>query len=497
MSRDTFPYQTETKRIRQIRRAFDDLKVRPKLVLLHNLFFLVLTISVYFSIIPVFEQKIASARERELVMMAQIFRAELPMSVEHGEPDSLDLYNYRVGLARDLGLSPEGQNYLRHFPKHTWQQGKDTLFRLGQNPGEYQRVSLSPIFYEEAVQRARTVLFLVLGAIYVLSILALEFLIMPQYVYQPLRLMLDADAATRRGDRENELIDGGLILHDEIGQIMRSRNETVAQLRQQEDHLASALRQLEEQDRLVSLGLLSTSVAHELNTPLAVLQGSIEKLIETTESRAALDRLNRMLRVTQRLRKISESLLDFARRRKDAMGPVELHPLIDESWSLVAIDEKAAEVHFENLTKPSDVVTGNADRLIQVFVNLLRNALLSVPSGGRIGVESKTLRRGDESWVSCIVKDNGTGIPAHVLPNLFEAFVSTRLDAKGTGLGLTVAEGIVSQHGGTISASNGPEGGAVLEVMLPGAGETHAQEGRTALTEQLQHDLEGGPLAQP
>jgi signal transduction histidine kinase len=179
------------------------------------------------------------------------------------------------------------------------------------------------------------------------------------------------------------------------------------------------------------------------------------------------------------------------------MGPVELHPLIDESWSLVAIDEKAAEVHFENLTKPSDVVTGNADRLIQVFVNLLRNALLSVPSGGRIGVESKTLRRGDESWVSCIVKDNGTGIPAHVLPNLFEAFVSTRLDAKGTGLGLTVAEGIVSQHGGTISASNGPEGGAVLEVMLPGAGETHAQEGRTALTEQLQHDLEGGPLAQP
>lgn len=70
--------------------------------------------------------------------------------------------------------------------------------------------------------------------------------------------------------------------------------------------------------------------------------------------------------------------------------------------------------------------------------------------------------------MSCVVKDNGTGIPAHVLPNLFEAFVSTRLDAKGTGLGLTVAEGIISQHGGTISASNGVDGGAVLEVLLPG-----------------------------
>jgi len=256
---------------------------------------------------------------------------------------------------------------------------------------------------------------------------------------------------------------------------MRSRNETVTQLRRQEDHLASALQQLEEQDRLVSLGLLSTSVAHELNTPLAVLQGSIEKLVETTEDRATLDRLNRMLRVTQRLRKISESLLDFARRRKDVMEPVELRPLIDESWSLVAIDEKAAEVRFENLTKASDTVTGNADRLIQVFVNLLRNALFAAPPGGHISVESKALQRGGQSWVSCIVKDNGTGIPAHVLPNLFEAFVSTRLDAKGTGLGLTVAEGIISQHGGTISASNGPEGGAVLEVLLPSASEAHSK----------------------
>jgi Signal transduction histidine kinase regulating C4-dicarboxylate transport system len=496
VSRDTFAHQTETRRMRQIRRAFDDLKVRPKLILLHNLFFLVLTVSVYFSVIPVFEQKIASARERELAMVTQIFRAELPMTAGRGEPDSLDLYNYREGLARDLDLSPEGQAYLRQFPKRTWQQGKDTMFRMGRDPGEFRRVSLSPTFYEEAVQRARTVLFLVLGTIYVLSILALEFLIMPQYVYQPLHLMLNADAATLRGDRENELIDGRLILHDEIGQIMRSRNETVAQLRRQEDHLASALRQLEEQDRLVSLGLLSTSVAHELNTPLAVLQGSIEKLIETTEDRATLDRLNRMLRVTQRLRKISESLLDFARKRKkDEMEPVELRPLIDESWSLVAIDEKASEVHFENLTKSADIVTGNADRLIQVFVNLLRNALLAAPPGGQISVESKTLHRAGQSWVSCIVKDNGIGIPAHILPNLFEAFVSTRLDAKGTGLGLTVAEGIISQHGGTISASNGAEGGAVLEVLLPGAAETHSPETHSMVTELDDRPAPGGPAA--
>jgi signal transduction histidine kinase len=70
------------------------------------------------------------------------------------------------------------------------------------------------------------------------------------------------------------------------------------------------------------------------------------------------------------------------------------------------------------------------------------------------------------------VEDNGHGIPAHVLPDIFNAFVTTRLDANGTGLGLTVAEGIITQHGGTISASNRPEGGACLEICLPATGHT-------------------------
>lgn len=402
-------------------------------------------------------------------MLGQIFSAEARIQGTAADQNLSKLHSYREGLARDLGLSPKGQRFLAEFPDRIWQQGNDTLFRRGRVPGEYRRLSLSPTFYEDAVRRARTLLFIVLGLIYGASVLVLEFIIMPQYVYQPLRLMLDANAATLAGNRQNEMVDQRYISDDEIGQIMKSRNETVAQLRRQEDHLASALRQLEEQDRLVSLGLLSTSVAHELNTPLAVLQGSTEKLLETTDDGPTADRLRRMLRVTQRLRKISESLLDFARQRKNVMEALELHPLIDESWSLVAIDEKAADVHFENMVGSADCVLGNSDRLIQVFVNLLRNALIAVPGGGTIRVESSRLDRGGQNWISCRVLDNGPGIPAHVLPNLFEAFVSTRLDSKGTGLGLTVAEGIVTQHGGTISASNRPEGGACIEVVLPSA----------------------------
>lgn len=444
--------------------AFSALKVRPKLVVLHNLFFLVLTVSVYLSVIPVFSENIANARSRELHMLSQIFSADLPL-----EPLGFGTYNYRDGQPRDLGLSQDGQRFLTEHPNATWEQAGEALFRRGRSPGEYRRVSLSPSYYGKSLRQARIGLFVVLGGVYLLSIVILEFAIMPHYVYRPLRLMLNADEAIQRDDRHHELIAERYIAGDEIGQIMRSRNVTVSQLRQQEDHLATALQKLEEQDRLVSLGLLSTSVAHELNTPLAVLQGSVEKLLEKTQDPATSERLARMLRVTQRLRKISESLVDFARVRKQRMEPVPLRPLIEESWSLVAIDEKASEVQFENNVAERHTVVGNADRLIQVFVNLLRNALLAIPRGGAVRVESKLLQRAGQNWISCIVQDNGPGIPTHVLPNLFEAFVSTRLDARGTGLGLTVAEGIVTQHGGTITASNRPEGGASLEVLLPAA----------------------------
>jgi len=358
---------------RSVAKLFGDLKVRPKLMVLHNLFFFLLAIGVYLSLFP-----------------------------------------YLPG------------------------QGKANLF-------------------------------IVLGVIYVLAVLALETTIMPLYVYRPLRLMLNADQATQHGEREHELIDESLIPGDEIGQIMRSRNTTIVDLRKREDELEDALRKLEAQDRLVSLGLLSTSVAHELNTPLTVLQGSIEKLTETTHDPAALERLARMLRVTQRIRKISESLVDFARVRKQQMEPVPLRLLIDEAWNLVAIDEKAAEVNFTNGVGPNDIVTGNSDRLIQVFVNLLRNALYAVPPSGKIVVHSKRLIRNAQFWISVAVEDDGPGIPPDVLPDIFEAFVSSRLDAKGTGLGLTIAEGIVHQHGGTIAASNRAAGGAQLEVTLPAA----------------------------
>ncbi len=319
--------------------------------------------------------------------------------------------------------------------------------------------SLSPLLDQRAEPRARLTLLVVLGVVYVLAVLLLELVILPVYLYGRIRQFLVADEASRRGDHGRELIDERLILDDEIGQIMRSRNATVAELRRKNQ-------MLESQDRLVSLGLISASVAHEMNTPLAVLRGSIEKLLESASDPLLRDRIERINRVAERLQRISEGLTAFARLRKIEMGPVALRALIDESWHLVAIDEKAARVSFANRVDAAHLAHGNADRLVQVFVNLLRNARDAVPPGGGIAVAS---RRVDDR-IAVTVDDDGPGIAPDLLPNIFDAFVTTRLDARGAGLGLAVAEGIVGQHGGTMEASNRAEGGARLEVRLPAPG---------------------------
>ena len=394
------------RKIATVGRVFGNLKVRPKLMVLHNLFFLVLTTTAYFTLIPLYEQLVTDTGVHQIA-------AEHP------------------------GASAQAAR-------------------------QSQRSALT---------QAKVRLFLVLGIIYLLAVLLLESVIMPWYVYDPLRRMLRADSATQAGDREGELIPESEILGDEIGQIMRSRNDTVEALRKREDELAAALRRIEEQDRLVSLGLLSASVAHELNTPLAVLAGSIEKLIETNQDSHTQERLARMQRVTQRLRRISESLVDFSRVRETQMQPTALRPLIEEAWALVAIDEKSSHVDFVNHANTEHSVVGNPDRLLQVFVNLLRNALNAIggDGAGRIEVRTKREQRDGRAAIVMTVEDNGQGIPAYVLPDIFDAFVTTRLDAHGTGLGLTVAEGIITQHGGTIAASNRPQGGACLEVCLPAA----------------------------
>ncbi|MEO1512358.1 MAG: ATP-binding protein, partial [Planctomycetota bacterium] len=353
------------------------------------------------------------------------------------------------------------------------------------------RVRLAEVTLTEAREAAPKVYLLVvilILTIYAVIALFLEMFVLPQHVYGPIRRTLEADRAVQRGDRAREIVADELIPRDELGEIMRSRNASVLALRRREGELADALdrlervasdlkrknhllenarRSLEGADRLASLGMLSAGIAHEINTPLAVVKGLADRLVEGEQLSASQTQL--LARVVGRLERLSEGLTDFARARPPHYAACNLREVAREAATLVRLDRRVGRSAIE-VDIPDDlVIDADADRLVQVFVNLIRNAVDATRTGEpRIRVEASLFERDDCPWVSARVLDHGPGIEPEVLPSLFEPFVSTRLDAKGTGLGLAVAEGIVREHLGTIIAQNRTDGpGAAFEVMLP------------------------------
>ena len=333
---------------------------------------------------------------------------------------------------------------------------------------------------------------------------ALEMFVLPQHVYGPIRRMLSADRAVQAGEPDGVLIPERYIPADELGEIMRSRNASVVAMRRQERQLASALSQLEhvandlrrknhlletakrnlaDTDRLASLGILAAGIAHELNTPLSVAKGLVEKLSRgaTGDGGEALSvsEIDLLMRVVGRLERVSEGLLDFARVRPPTLGDRDARSLASEAITLIELDRSRTDLgtlRLVNSVPEGLALRCDGDRILQVLVNLVRNGIDSArdaPAGEHwVTVGGSVSVREGERWVSIVVADTGPGIDPEVLPTLFEPFVSTRLDAHGTGLGLAVSQGIAQEHGGVILARNltredGVVVGAEFELLLP------------------------------
>ncbi|MFN7020770.1 MAG: sensor histidine kinase [Phycisphaerales bacterium] len=521
------------------------MQIRKKLVFLHTCFSLVLAGVLALALRPAVRQVVTEAEAHEAGVVVDLVLAEHRMTGEAGKGELEGLAQtirriaaqlgaaarIELGTAEELGLSARdteaalglaniGSTRTTTAGRSHW-AGAVAVVRGGGGGSAADGASgrVEPVFIAASVElagaRAAVVRLYVLTtlallAVYALVAIALEVFVLPQHVYAPIRTLLDADRALQEGRESEEIIPDSSMPADEIGEIMRSRNESVRALRRHESDLAAALARLEEvaadlrrknhllemarknladADRLASLGMMSAGLAHELNTPLAVLKGLVEKLHESqrrNSASAGVEESALMLRVVGRLERLSESLLDFARVRPHGALSVALKPLVDEAWTLVRLDRDAKRVKFgldmaEDLTAFCD-----PDRIVQVLVNLLRNAVdaLDTPSSGlrepdpEVRVVGARLVRDGKAWASVTITDNGRGIAPDTLERLFQPFVSTRLDAQGTGLGLAVAYGIVREHGGLITARNRGDGvtGAVFEVLLPGAeGETGGQ----------------------
>ena len=462
-------------------------------MLLHTLFSLTLAAVLLLPLRPALRGIVHKGEQRQAQDLLAIVAQDPPRVHALNNPEAgitLTLTDTNAPGA-ELALSSPG------VPVPTGSPNEPGAAMLALPSGQIVKASITHDRARREVVKVYLLMTAALLAVYALVALALEIFVLPQHVYAPIRRMLRADRAVQEGEQEMELIDERDIPADELGEIMRSRNASIRALRRHESDLADALdrfetlasdlrrknhmletarRNLEGADRLASLGMMSAGIAHELNTPLAVVKGLVEKLAASPEHALSDAEAALLTRVVGRLERLSESLLDFARARPPESRPSSPREIVDEAFTLVRLDRDAGAFTLVNELDPALVVECDADRMVQVFVNLIRNAVDAVRSRGlapgqsrpRIEVASVRTRRDETDWLSITITDNGPGIDPELLPTLFEPFVSTELDARGAGLGLAVAEGIVREHAGVILARNRPgRAGAVFEVMLP------------------------------
>jgi signal transduction histidine kinase len=218
-------------------------------------------------------------------------------------------------------------------------------------------------------------------------------------------------------------------------------------------------------DKLSSIGLLAAGVAHEVNTPLAVIstyaQMLAKQVAEDSQKSIILDKIAKQ---TFRASEIVNSLLNFSRTSTTSFGEISLNKTIQETLSLLEHQLMKSGVQLKcELAPELRPVHGNGGKLQQVFLNLFLNARDAMPGGGTL--EVRTWQEGARARIE--VADSGTGIAPENLHRIYDPFFTTKAARKGTGLGLSVTYGIIQEHGGSIEVSNRPGGGARFRIDLP------------------------------
>jgi len=218
-------------------------------------------------------------------------------------------------------------------------------------------------------------------------------------------------------------------------------------------------------DKLSSIGLLAAGVAHEVNTPLAVISTyaqMLAKQISGDSQKAPL--LEKIAKQTFRASEIVNSLLNFSRTSPTEFVSVDLNKILQETLTLVEHQLVQAGVTTRiSLDASLPRIRGNAGRLQQVFLNLILNARDAMDGGGTLALKTA----GRDGLVRVTIADSGSGIAPDHLPRIFDPFFTTKAAKKGTGLGLSVSYGIVREHGGVIDVDSEPGAGTRFELSFP------------------------------
>ncbi|MBM3284534.1 MAG: PAS domain S-box protein, partial [Candidatus Aminicenantes bacterium] len=222
--------------------------------------------------------------------------------------------------------------------------------------------------------------------------------------------------------------------------------------------------QLVTSEKLASIGLLSAGVAHEINTPLTGISSYIQMLQKRLGDTHYAQILEKIEAQTERVSRIVKNLLNFARNPSDtAFHKVNVIDSLREIISLIDYKLKAMNIKLELNLQPVKLIWGQGERLQQVFINIILNAIDAMPKGGTLKIDAFQ----NDGELVIKIADTGTGIKRQHLSHIFDPFFTTKGIGKGTGLGLSISYAIIKEHEGHITVDSEAGKGSCFSIIIP------------------------------
>ncbi len=332
-------------------------------------------------------------------------------------------------------------------------------------------------FVEKAVQSAKHTIFIMIFVLISISVTIILFLTR-RWVTHPIGQLIEGIKGLAKGDLSTQI---NLRREDELSELARAFNQMAAALQKAQDKLKQETeskleleRNLRHSEKLATIGQLASELAHEIGNPLNIIGGRAELARRRLEDReTALKNLGIIIQQTEKITRIIQQLLGFVRKRKSEPKRLELSPLLETILDILSqqIEKQGVRI-VKDFPKNLPAIKGDSDKLQQVFLNLILNALQAMASGGRLvlaascqSIYPKEVQEEKRPYLEVVVKDTGPGMSKEVKERIFDPFFTTK--NQGTGLGLTVSQGILHDHEGWIAVESEIGKGSAFKVYLP------------------------------
>lgn len=377
-----------------------------------------------------------------------------------------------IYLYSDLGEEVDEKSYL--FERKKFVDEKSTqilrileievpIFVRG-SPKRWGSIKIGLSLEEMRAEILKTRLMLIFIGCGGLLIGAFGAVLLARRITGPLKKLVEATVKISKEDFSQKI---DITSQDEIGNLAQSFNDMSRKLLLARERMEVASNKLIQAEKLASIGRISAGIAHEIRNALTSVKLNIQKLVQS-------DRLDETekehLSISQegigQMEKFVKELLDFTRVSELNLARFSLEQILDESIKTLADTLELKKVVLEkSYEEGSPQVLVDADKLKQVFLNILRNAFEAVEEEGKINISLSLLKEQEGSKIRVFISDNGCGIPEENRETIFEPFYTTK--ASGIGLGLPIARKIIEQHKGTIRVKENAAQGTSFEILIP------------------------------